>query len=131
MLRADIEKAIDELPANIKGHITTLGSECLELLNTYLSDHEEVRHISSAAPRPDTSYNCLLALTDRRLIFVAPAPQAVGWRLSTITRAQSYGGYFFVEGDAGEYSPGMDGSWGSTFETQVKRAIAMAVLAGE
>jgi hypothetical protein len=131
MFRADIEKAIDELPDNIKGHVTTLGSECLELLNTYLSDHEEVRHISSASPKPDMSYNCLLALTDRRLIFVAPAPQAVGWRLSTITRAQSYGGYFFMEGDAGKYSPGMDGNWGSTFETQVKHAIAIAVLAGE
>jgi hypothetical protein len=64
MLRADIEKAIDELPVNIRGHITRLGSECLKLLNSYLSDHEEVRHISSASPKPDTSYNCLLVLTN-------------------------------------------------------------------
>ncbi len=131
MLRADITKAIDELPANIKEQVTTRGSECLDLLNTYLSEHEEVRQISSASPRPDTPYNCLLALTNGRLIFVAPAPQAVGWRLSAITKAQSYGGYFFVEGDAGKYSPGMDANWGSTFEAQVKRAIAIAVLAGE
>lgn len=131
MLRADIARAIDELPANIKKQITTLGSECLELLNIYLSAHEEVRQVSSAAPKPNTAYNCVFALTNRRLIFVAPAPQAVGWRLSTITRAQSYGGYFFVEGDAGEYSPGLDGTWGQTFEAQVKRAIAVAVLAGE
>ena len=131
MLRADIAKAIDELPIDIKEQITTLGSECLDLLNTYLSAHEEVRQISSAAPRPDTAYNCVLAITSRRLIFMAPAPQAVGWRLSTITKAQSYGGYFFVEGDAGEYSPGLDSTWGQTFEAQVKRAIAVAVLAGE
>jgi len=131
MLRADIEKAINELPAEIKEQITTLGSKCLDLLNTHLSAHEEVQQISSASPRPDTPYNCLLAVTNRRLIFVAPAPQVVGWRLSAITKAQSYGGYFFVEGDAGEYSPGLDSNWGPTFEAQVKRAAAIAVLAGE
>ena len=131
MLRADIEKAINELPAEIKEQLTTLGSKCLDLLNTHLSAHEQVQQISSASPRPDTPYNCLLAVTNRRLIFVAPAPQAVGWRLSAITKAQSYNGYFFVEGDAGEYSPGLDSNWGPTFEAQVKRAAAIAVLAGE
>ena len=131
MLRADIQEAINKLPAQIKEQITTLGGECLDLLNTHLSDHEQVQQISSASPRPDTPYTCLLAVTNRRLIFVAPAPQAVGWRLSTITKAQSFGGYFFVEGDAGEYSPGLDSNWGPTFEVQVKRAAAIAVLAGE
>jgi hypothetical protein len=131
MLRPDIEKAIYELPAEIKEQITTLGSECLDLLNSYLSADEQVQYISSASPRPDTAYNCLLAVTNRRLIFLAPAPQAVGWRLSAITRAQSHGGYFFVEGDAGEYSPGLDSNWGRTFEAQVKRAAAIAVLAAE
>jgi len=131
MLRADIEKAIYELPVEIKEQITTLGSACLDLLNNCLSADEQVHHISSASPRPDTAYNCLFAVTNRRLIFVAPAPQAVGWRLSKITKAQSYGGYFFVEGDAGEYSPGLDSNWGKTFEAQVKRAAAIAVLAGE
>lgn len=131
MLRADIQEAINKLPAQIKEQITTLGGECLDLLNTHLSDHEQVQQISSASPRPDTPYTCLLAVTNRRLIFVAPAPQAVGWRLSTITKAQSFGGYFFVEGDAGEYSPGLDSNWGPTFEAQVKRAATIAVLAGE
>ena len=37
----------------------------------------------------------------------------------------------FVEGDAGEYSPGLDSNWRPTFEAQVKRAAAIAVLAGE
>jgi hypothetical protein len=131
MLRPDLAKAIDELPANIKEQITTLGQESLDLLNTHLSAHEEVRQLSSASPKPDTAYNCLFAVTNRRLIFVAPAPQVVGWRLSTLSRAQSYSGYFFVEGDAGKYSPGLDRTWGQTFETQVKHAAAVAVLAGE
>lgn len=131
MLRSDITKAIDELLPNIRKEVTTQGGECLGLLNTYLAAHEEVWALSSASAKKDSVYNCLFALTSRRLIFVAPAPQAVAWRLSTITRAQSFTGYFFVEGDAGKYSPGLDSAWGSTFETQVKRAIAISVLAGE
>jgi hypothetical protein len=131
MMRPDIAKAIDELPGNIREQVITQGGKCLGLLNEHLAANEEVRHISSAAAKKDSSYTCLFALTNRRLIFVAPAPQAVGWRLSTITRAQSFTGYFFVEGDAGDYSPGLDSTWGPTFEAQVKEAIAVAVLAGE
>lgn len=130
-MRTDIAKALEELPFNIKEHLNTLGAECLDWLDRYLSADEEVLALSSAAAKPDVPNSCLFAVTRKRLIFVAPAPQAVGWRLSTIRRSQSFSGYFFVEGDAGDYSPGMDSTWGQTFEAKVKQAITMAVLAGE
>jgi hypothetical protein len=129
MLRPDISKALDAAPTNIREEITGPAGRSLELLNRYLSETETVQSISSASPSPESVVNSVLALTDHRLIFVAPAPQAVGWRLSTLTRSQSYAGYFFVEGDAGKYSVGMVSSdWSANFEQQVKQAAAIAVL---
>jgi hypothetical protein len=129
MLRPDLSKAISQAPPDVGKAITTSCATSLELLNAHLPADETVVNISSASPEKDGKINSVLALTDRRLIFVAPAPQALGWRLSTITRAQSYIGYFFVHANGGEYSVGLEGEWGSVFEGYVKEAIAQAVLA--
>jgi hypothetical protein len=129
MLRPDISKAIDTAPPHIQQQITQTAAQSLELLNTCLPDDETVGVITSASPGVDGPTNSLLALTDRRLLFVAPAPQAVGWRLATLTKTQLFGGFFFVEGDAGDYSLGLKkDEWGAEFELQVKRASATAVL---
>jgi hypothetical protein len=131
MLRPDVSKAISQAPPNVGEQITTSCATSLELLNAHLPGDETVVNISSASAKKDGPINSVLALTDRRLIFVAPAPQALGWRLSTITRAQSYIGYFFVNANGGEYSVGLEGEWGSVFEGHVKEAIAQAVLADQ
>lgn len=131
MIRPDILKAMDATPTNIFEEITGPAATSLELLNTYLSADETVTTITSASPKSNGPINSLIAVTNRRLIFVAPAPQVVGWRLSMLTRSQSYMGYFFIEGDAGNYSPGLvSGDWGTAFEERVKQAAAIAVLAG-
>jgi hypothetical protein len=130
MLRPDISKAIDTVPAYIRTEITESAATAFELLNTYLPTDETVETLTSASAKREGPINSLLVITNRRLIFVAPAPQAVGWRLSTLTKSQAYGGYFFIEGDAGEYSPGLaSGEWAAAFEARVKRAAAVAVLA--
>ena len=131
MLRPDISKAIDATPANIRAEITGPAAASLELLNAYLSPDETVETMASASIEKGEEITSLLVVTDRRLIFIAPAPQAVGWRLSKLTKSQAYSGYFFVEGDAGEYSCGLvDDEWSTTFEGKVKQAASQAVLAG-
>lgn len=131
MIRPDIQQAIDAAPQQIRTEITGPAATTLELLNAHLPKDEMVTAITSASASQGGPINSLIAITSRRLIFIAPAPQAVGWRLSTLTRSQSYMGYFFIEGDAGEYSPGLvAGEWATTFEARVKQAAAVAVLAG-
>lgn len=131
MLRPDIEKAIAATPANIRAEILGPASVSLEFLNTHLAADETVEAITSAAPRKDATVNSLLVITQRRLLLVVPAPQVVGWRLSALTKIQVFSGYFFLEGDAGSYTPGLaEDAWGKAFEDQVKLANAAAVLAG-
>lgn len=129
-MRPDIQNALDELPPNMKQEALTSCSQSLEFLNTNLNPDETVRHISPAATQKDAPTSCLLVVTGKRLIFVAPRPQAVAWQLSSVTRHQSTMGYFFIEGDAREYSLGLDPAWGAKFENQVARAVATSVLAG-
>lgn len=130
MLRTEITQAVDQAPANIRTELTGPGLAALELLNAHLPADEEVRHLISASPSKGEP-NSVLALTNRRLVFVAPSPQAVSWRLARLTRSQAFAGLFIVNGDAGEYSLYVPGSeWATYFENQVKTAAAIAVIAG-
>ena len=136
MLRSDIAKAIEEVPPHIREQITGACASCLELVNAHLAEDEVVSQLSSAAPRwYDAPINSLLVLTDYRLIFVAPAPQVVGWALTALTKVQALNGSagqvvgFHVHADGGEFQLGIDGGWGDTFERNVKQAAAVAVLA--
>jgi hypothetical protein len=55
----------------------------------------------------------------------------VAYRLTGLKKSQAFNGYFFLEGDAGEYSVGLpDGPWSQQFEQRVFDASALAVLAG-
>jgi hypothetical protein len=129
MFRPDIAAAVDATPERIRGELGGSAAKSLDILNTHLSSEEEVRHITSAATDKDRPANCILAITNRRLIFVAPAPQALGFRLSTLTKAQVYAGYVFVEGDFGKYSFGLAADeWGENFEGLMREARASAVL---
>jgi hypothetical protein len=129
--RPDVERAVQATPPHIRTQLGTEAAEALALLTRHLPDTETVQMISSVAVRAGVEANSILALTDHRLIFVAPAPQAVGFRLASLTKTQLSTGYLFLEGDTGEYSLGMaDDAWGKQFVQQVKRAAAVAVLAG-
>ncbi|GGM69445.1 hypothetical protein ACFFX1_14650 [Dactylosporangium sucinum] len=127
--RPDLIAAIDATPPAIRREILVGAARCVELVDANLPDDEVVKAVASASVRPDSAVNCLLVLTDRRLIFVAPRPQAVGFRLSALTKSQANLGYFFLEGDAGEYSVGLPTSqWSQQFEQYVFEASALAVL---
>jgi hypothetical protein len=108
---------------------------CLELLDKHLPSDEPVEWIISAAASPHRTpvvINCLLALTDQRLLFVAPAPQALSWRLPTITHIQAMDNVFFVEdSDGGKFQLGAEATCSPEFASQVKAAIAQAVIAGQ
>jgi hypothetical protein len=135
MLRSDITKAIGEVPPSNRDQITGACAPCLELVNTHLAEEEAVSQLSSAAPSWfDAPINSLLVLTSRRLIFVAPAPQVIGWNLTALTKVQALNGApgqvagFHVHADGGEFQLGVDGAWGQAFERSVKQAAAIAVL---
>ena len=128
--RGDFAAAIQATPEQMQQQLFGQAARCLELIDANLPAEERVLAVSSASVRPDAPENCLLVLTDRRLIFVAPRPQAVAYRLTGLTKSQAFNGYFFLEGDAGEYSVGLRaGHWADEFERRVFDASALAVLA--
>jgi hypothetical protein len=136
MLRSDIAKAIGELPPPIRDQVTGACAPCLELVNAHLAEDELVSQLASAATSwLNAPINSLLVLTSHRLIFVAPAPQVVGWKLTALTKVLALNGKpgrvagFHVHADGGEFQLGIDGGWGQVFERSVKQATALAVLA--
>ena len=127
--RLDLIAAISATPPAVRQAIVLGAARCLDLLDTNLPADEQITAVSSASLKPDTTVNCLLVLTDRRLIFIAPRPQVVAFRLASIRRSQANLGYFFLEGDAGEYSVGLaPDDWARQFEQRVFDASALAVL---
>lgn len=137
MTRPDIEAALAKLPGHVSQHLTSTGRESLDFLAANLPADEQIEWLASAAPRSyDTrEFHCLLALTNRRLLFVAPSPQVVSWPLPTVTKVQSLDGSagqvetFFVDDEGGgKYQLGADGQWGPIFAKYAKRAIAEATL---
>lgn len=133
-MRSDITAAINRAPVGIRQQLEHGCGECLELLDKHLPPDEPVGWITSAAASPHRRpvvMNCLLALTDRRLVFVAPLPQALSWPLSTITHIQAMDNVFFVEDSGGgKFQLGVEATCSPKFASEVQAAIAQAVLAG-
>ena len=131
MLRTDLAKSIELVPPEIRQDLDGNAAASLEFLNENLPPNEEVTAVTSVkASKEAPSSACVLAITDSRLVFVSSSPQAVAWRLSLLTRMQIFSGYFFIEGDAGNYSLGMqDNAWSTEFAARLKRANAAAVIA--
>jgi len=109
----------------------------LDFLTANLPDQEQVKWLSSAAPKSYnvSEFHCLLALTDRRLLFVTPSPQVLSWPLPTVTKVQALSGsanrvetFFIDDSGGGEYQLGADAEWGPFFAAHAKRAIAEAIL---
>jgi hypothetical protein len=137
MARSDIEAALASLPGHVGRHLTSTGRESLDFLAANLPDQEQVKWLASAAPKSynTTEFHCLLAVTDRRLLFVAPAPQVLSWSLPTVTKVQSLSGsanhvetFFIDDSGGGEYQLGADAEWGPVFAAHAKRAVAEAIL---
>jgi len=137
LTRPDIEAALGKLPGHVSQQLTSTGRESLEFLAANLPTNEQIQWLASAAPKSynTTEFYCLLALTDRRLLFVAPSPQVLSWALPTVTKVQSLDGAagqvqtFFVDDEGGgKYQLGADGQWGPIFAKYAKRAIAEATL---
>ena len=129
--RHDFAAAVDATPETMRQQIFGAAGRCVELVDANLPEDEEVLAASVASVRPNGVENCLLVLTDRRLIFVAPRPQVVAYRLAALTKSQAFNGYLFLEGDIGEYNVGLpDGPWSKEFEQRVFEASALAVLSG-
>lgn len=137
MTRPDIEAVLQKLPGHVSQQLTNHGKESLEFLDSNLPADEQVQWLASAAPNSYDATECdsLLAITNSRLLFVAPLPQVLSWSLPSVTRVQSlYGAaneietIFIDDSGGGEYQLGADGEWGPTFAQHAKRAVAEATL---
>ena len=134
MLRNDIEEAIRQAPPEIQADLRGQAADSVAFLSTHLAEDETVTVLSSAAVRgsDNVPLNCALALTNRRLIFVAPRPQAIALRLQSITKFQTSFGdpaYLFLNGDGREYSLGIPQSYRDELAKLVHPAVAAAVIA--
>jgi hypothetical protein len=133
MLREDIAAAMSSLPDNVRNALNALMQGPLALLNTNLPRDEGVLAISSAAPTwgGNSWPNSVLALTDRRLLFVSSAPEVIAWSLRSIGRTKvvttlgknNICCYMIDEG-----SVGIDKEWGPTFGDRVNFACAVAKI---
>jgi hypothetical protein len=132
-MRTDLSAAIQAAHADVQ---EALGNACrpaIDFLNEHLSATEPIKHVLSIGVAIEAAVNSVLAITDRRLVFVAPLPQAISLPLSAITKSQFYAGYFFLNGAGHEYSLGSDKiSMAATddFTRKLNHACAVAVLAG-
>jgi|SRR5215475_10862136 len=137
LARSDIEAVLASLPSHVSQHLSSTGRESLDFLAANLPHQEQVIWLASAAPKTYgvTEFHCLLALTDRRLLFVAPSPQVLSWPLPTVTKVQALSGsanqvetFFINDSGGGEYQLGADADWGPVFAAHAKRAVAEAIL---
>lgn len=139
MARADIVAVLAETPRHVSQDVVRLGREGLDLLGEHLPSNESVQALASAAGTwiDAKSLPCVLALTDRRLLFVAPSPQVVSWLLSDITKVASSTSsagkvtkFYVNDKSGGAYQLGIDGEWGPVFAEKCKKAVAQALLRG-
>jgi hypothetical protein len=132
-LRVDLAAALAAAHPDVQSHLRGGCWQAVQFLDQHLSPAEPIRHAMSIAPSRQASVNSVLAITDRRLVFVAPLPQAVSLQLTKITKSQFFNGYFFLNGDGREFSLGWDTiSEAATddFSRKLDHASAVAELAG-
>jgi hypothetical protein len=127
--REDLLAAIDATPPPVRQAILVGAARCVELVDTTLAEDERITAISSASLNPESAVNCLLVLTDRRLLFVTPRPEAIAFELPSVKQLRTYLGYFSIQGSAGKYSFGLSPEgWSEQFLQYVLDAAALAVL---
>jgi hypothetical protein len=127
-MREDIAAAIAATPSNIQSELNGPCKQAMAFLEDHLPDTEQVRCLSSAAVNvTGATTNSALVVTDRRLLFVAPRPQALAWRLTAIDNVHAAYG-FMVESGGATTHLGVDSEWGNEFVNRLHMAMAVATL---
>jgi hypothetical protein len=131
MMRRDVTSAIGQTREHVQHQLQLGCGASLELLNTHLPQDEPVESITTAAAPAHTSpiLDCLLVLTGRRLLFVAPTPRVVSWRLPTITQVHATDGVVDIyDTGGGQHQLCVDTAQGPDFASRVRAAVAVAIL---
>jgi hypothetical protein len=131
MMRLDVTSAIGQTREHVQHQLQLGCGASLELLNTHLPQDELVESLTTAAPSPHTSpiMDCLLVLTGRRLLFIAPAPRVVSWRLPAIAQVHAANGVVDIYDTGGsQHQLGVDTEQGPDFASRVQAAVALAIL---
>jgi hypothetical protein len=134
--RADLNIAIASAPAEVQQLIIDPCGEALSLIHTSLPADELVSAVLPVMPSysgKTKTANSLLVLTARRLLLVAPAPQAISWPLTEVTRFQFVprSGPVIVHAAGGEFMFGVaygTDAHGEDFEDLVNRAVTLAII---
>jgi hypothetical protein len=132
-MRLDLAAALRAAHPDVVGQLRNDCRDAVRFLDEYLSPTEPIRHIMSIAVTERASVSSVLVITDRRLVFVAPRPQAISLPLSKITKSQFTMNFFFLHGEGHEYSLGSSGiseAARADFLRRLHHAAAVAELAG-
>ncbi len=128
--QADIDAAVAACPANVRQELTGPCLGALTLLREHLPATEEVRHLCSGAVTwMNSPVNSVFAVTSRRLVFVAPAPQVLSFDLRDVDKTQCTDNIFHLTAGDAKYQLGIAQGYGGHFERQVSFAVAVARLA--
>ncbi|MEV4510413.1 hypothetical protein AB0K00_15775 [Dactylosporangium sp. NPDC049525] len=128
--RTDIDTAIAACPPNVQQELTGPCLAALSMLRDHLPATEEVRHICSGGVKwMNGTINSVLAVTSRRLLFVAPAPQVLSYDLRTVDSTLCSGNIFHLTVGDTKFQLGIPQGFGDHFERQVSFAVAVAKLA--
>lgn len=132
--RADLTLAIEQSAIPVQRLILGPCRESLDLVHAYLPRDEDVAALLPlSAGSVDKLTNSLIVLTERRLLFVAPAPQALSWPLHAVTKFQVADRLIVIHAAGDEYMMGPDwdaAEHGIAFQKLVKRSVTAAILRG-
>ncbi|MEV4140897.1 hypothetical protein AB0J72_53110 [Dactylosporangium sp. NPDC049742] len=128
--RTDIDAAVAACPPDVRQELAGPCAQALALLRDHLPAAEEVRHVCSGAVNWTRSpTNSVFAVTSRRLLFVAPAPQVLTFDLTAVESTQCTGNIFHLTADGAKFQLGISQTHGDQFEQRTSYAVAVARLA--
>lgn len=133
--RPDLSSVIAAADPGVRALILGSCRAALDLVHAYLPATETVEAmLPTTASVTAKQTLCLMILTDRRLLFVAPAPQVVAWPLATVEHFQFVpNSAVHITANEGKFMMGADNTTttaGKNFEALVKHRAAVAVLRG-
>jgi hypothetical protein len=131
--RGDLSTIINVADEAIRSLILGSCREALDLVHAFLPADEALQALlPTRANITATATTSLLVLTERRVILVSPAPQAVSWPLTSIDHFQFVpGSATHITSDGAKFMLGADPATtaaGAEFEQAVKLASAGAIL---
>ncbi len=129
-MRDDIEVAIASSPTGDQANLRAAGQQALVFLDEHIPAGEHVLAVRAVAVgiSRDLPRNSCLALTSRRLLFVAPRPQVLSWPLAAIIRVTPFGEQIHIEDSAGTTLLGINQQSAKDFDDILAAARAAATL---